>query len=149
MLAFALRQDFDFPAGVFRVARVHAKQVACEDRRLVTPGSRADFEEHVAVVEGVGRNQRLLQIKQQLLAPILEPREFFLSHLPHFFVGVLRHFLGGGDIVQDALVFLEGPHHRLDARVFPREIAKLVLIGNDVRVGQQAGDFLEAVADGL
>ena len=44
---------------------------------------------------------------------------------------------------------LEGLHDGFDACVLLRQFPKLVLVGDDVRVGEQSGDFFETIADGL
>ena len=136
VLSLAGRQDLDAPASILGVFRIHAKQVAREDRGLVAAGPRPNLEINIAVVERVGRNQRFLQVEQQLLALLLERRELLLAHLPDFLVRIGRHFLGGYDVIENALVALERLHDRLDARVFPGEIAKLVLVGDDIRIGK-------------
>ena len=50
------------------VAQVHARQVAGEQRRFVAAGAGADLEEDVALVVGVARQQRGLQLGVQPLA---------------------------------------------------------------------------------
>jgi hypothetical protein len=66
-LGRALRDDLDLPALALGVARVHAEQVAGEQRRLVAAGAGAHLEEQVAVVVRVARQQRLLQLGLELL----------------------------------------------------------------------------------
>ena len=53
--------------------------------------------------------------------------------------------VGRGDVVEYALVPLEGLHHRFDARVLLRQVPELLLVGDDIRVCEQSGDFLEAM----
>src|SRR6185503_9101379 len=60
-LGVALRDDLDLPPLALGIARVHAEQVAGEQRRLVAAGPRAHCEEQVAVVVRVARQQRFLQ----------------------------------------------------------------------------------------
>src|SRR3546814_5025919 len=50
VLAGAGRFDFDPPALALGVARIHAQQVAGEDRRLATAGAGADLQ-----VQEIGR----------------------------------------------------------------------------------------------
>src|SRR4030042_472222 len=47
VLAGALAQHLDLPALAFGVARIHAEEVAREDRGFVATGARADLEEDV------------------------------------------------------------------------------------------------------
>ena len=63
VLAGALAQHLDSPALPFGVARVHAEQVAREDRGLVAAGAGADLEEDVAVVARVLRDQQLRELE--------------------------------------------------------------------------------------
>ena len=100
-------------------------------------------------VVGVGRDQRFLQVDQQGLAMFFEAGQLLLAHFPHVGIGVIRHLLGCGDVFQNVLVFLEGLHDRLDTRVLFRELAKLVLIGDDVGVREETRELLEAVANRL
>ena len=51
-------QDFQLPALALGVARVHAEQVAGEDRRLVAAGAGAHFQEDIAFVARILRNQQ-------------------------------------------------------------------------------------------
>src|SRR4249920_2662154 len=61
MLAGIFAQDFHAPALGFGVARVHAKQVASEECRLISTGPGAHFEEDVVVITRIFRDQQLLQ----------------------------------------------------------------------------------------
>ena len=61
VLALVLRQRLDPPALALGVARIHAEQVAGEDRRLVATGAGTDLQEHVAAVVGILRQQHALQ----------------------------------------------------------------------------------------
>ena len=45
-------EDLDPPALALGITRVHAEQVAGEDRRLVAAGAGTGFPEHVAPVVG-------------------------------------------------------------------------------------------------
>ncbi len=57
-VAGALATDLALPALPLGVAHVHAQQVAGEQRRFVAAGAGADFEEGVAHVVGVARQQQ-------------------------------------------------------------------------------------------
>ena len=62
-IARRLRYHLHLPALAFRVARVHAKEVAREERRLIPAGPGADLEEDVALIVGVLRQEQLLQLR--------------------------------------------------------------------------------------
>src|SRR3569832_1917709 len=53
--AGVFRHDLNLPALALGIARVHAQQVAGEQRRLVTARAGADFQEDVALVVGIFR----------------------------------------------------------------------------------------------
>ncbi len=63
----ALGHDLDLPAPALGIARVHAEQVAGEERRLVAAGAGAHLEEQVALVVRVLGQQLLLQLRLELL----------------------------------------------------------------------------------
>ena len=75
--------------------------------------------------------------------------ELFLTHLPDFLVAVVRHLLSGADVIDKRLVFLEQIDDRLDASVFLRQVPKLILVRDDIRISQQPRNFLEAIAYGF
>ena len=66
-LGHALRDDLDLPALALGIARVHAEEVAGEQRRLVAAGPCAHLEKQVAIVVRIARQQRLLQLRFELL----------------------------------------------------------------------------------
>jgi hypothetical protein len=57
-----LGDHLDLPAVAFREARVHAEQIAGENRRLVAARAGADLEKDVALVVRVLRQQHFLQV---------------------------------------------------------------------------------------
>src|SRR5437868_10098605 len=61
-LAQALRDHLDLPAIALGEARVHAEEVAREERALVAAGAGADLEEEVALVVRVTRQEHALQL---------------------------------------------------------------------------------------
>ena len=56
--ALAHRKHLDLPALAFRIFQVHAEKVAREQRGFVAARSRANFENDIALVGGVLRQQR-------------------------------------------------------------------------------------------
>ena len=89
VFALVLGEDLDSPALALGVARVHAEQVAGEDRRLVATGAGADLEEHVAAVVGVLGQQHALQAGLQLDQLLAGLGDLFLGHLAQVRVAVL------------------------------------------------------------
>src|ERR1700704_1738345 len=51
------------PTLAFRIARIHAEQVTCEERRLVSSGSGTDLEEDIALIVRILRQEQLLQLR--------------------------------------------------------------------------------------
>src|SRR6185437_16144004 len=77
MLAGAVAEQLDLPALRLRVACVHAKQIAGEDRGFVPTGSGADLEVDVALVALIAGEQQLQQLPSPQLPlqpPILGER---------------------------------------------------------------------------
>ena len=62
VLAGAGGQHLELPALALGVARVHAEQVAGENRRLVAAGAGAHFEEDVGVVARILRDQQQTEL---------------------------------------------------------------------------------------
>ena len=94
--------------------RVHAEQLAGEERRLVAAGAGADFEDDVLLVVRVLRYEQNLQLGDQGVAPRVQRLELFLRQLAH--VGVARRgeLFGAADVVGDAPVFTVFLDQRLD-----------------------------------
>jgi hypothetical protein len=69
VLARALAHHLDLPALALGVARVHAEQVAREDRGLVAAGAGTDLEEQVRFVVGVLRDQEPGELERLCLEP--------------------------------------------------------------------------------
>ncbi len=60
VLTEAFAENLDLPLVVFRVARIHAKQVAGKNGGFITTGAGADFQEDITVVVRVFRQQQFL-----------------------------------------------------------------------------------------
>ena len=139
---------------LFRVARVHAEQLAGKQAGLVSPGAGADLEHHVALVVGILRPQLVLQ-------PFLEGADALLQALA-LFVCECIELVVGREFVEQLLVLLElcthllqlfpEGHHRRDLGEGLARLTKLVRIGEQFRVGEtegelpvRAGEFFEAI----
>src|SRR3977135_1750572 len=61
LVAAAISRAFGYhlplPTLAFRVARIHAEQVTCEERRLVSSGSGTDLEEDIALIIWILRQE--------------------------------------------------------------------------------------------
>ncbi len=60
--AFAERDDLDRQALALHEALVHPVEVGREQRRLVAAGAGADFDDGVAIVQRVARQQQLVEL---------------------------------------------------------------------------------------
>jgi hypothetical protein len=94
VLARAFAQRLDLPVLCFRIARIHAQQIASKDRRFVAAGAGADFQVDVARVARVVRQQQLLQLHVACLQQRPQATHFLLAQCPHAGVAVLLHVLG-------------------------------------------------------
>ena len=139
MLAGTLAQDLDFPALRFRIARIHAEQIAGEDRRLVAAGAGAHLEEDVAVVVRILRNEQALQL------------EFFGGDARR----QLRQLFLHCELARDGGICFEGDEtavaldQRPQSRIFHRQFAKLVLAPMVPGIREQAADFFESLVEFL
>ena len=134
--ALAFRQDFDFPALPFGVAGIHAKQVAGEQGRLVAARAGADFQENIALVVGVFRQQQLLQVDFNLRQLFPGAVCLVLGKRLHLRVG--EHFLSGFQVQFGLLEALVELDYRGDFGMFAGEAA----IGFHVRRGVAAAQSL-------
>ena len=97
VLARAGRFDLDPPALAFGVARVHAEQVAGEDRRLVAAGAGAHFQVQVAIVA----RHRAAPAAPAVRAPAARRRALaaaISSSASSRSSGIAAHRLGGGQV---------------------------------------------------
>ena len=72
--AGAFGHDFGFPALLGGVALIHAEQDAGEQRGLVAAGAGADFENDVAVIHRILRNEMDADLLLELVAARLQRR---------------------------------------------------------------------------
>ncbi len=145
VLALALGKDLHAPALFLGVARIHAEQVAGEDRRLVAAGTGTDFQEHVAPVVRVLGQQHALQIGFQGFELRLGLGHFLLGHLAHVGIAVLEQRLGAFEVLLDLAQLAIGDDHRLDLGVFARIGAEAVLVTDDLGIAEQRGELFETV----
>ena len=116
--------DLDLPALSLRIARVHAEQVAGEDRRLVAAGAGAHFQVDVAFVARVLGDQVREQFGVELLQPCAGRGDFLLGQFAQF--RVAAHRLGGGQIAPGLLLGGQRRGDRLQLRELARELAERV-----------------------
>ena len=147
MLALTGADHLHFPATLIGVLGIHAEQIAGKNGRLVATGASADFEEYVGTVAGVFRQHQFLQFFGKLLHARLGITGFFRAHFAHIRIAVVLHGFRRVQIVRRLQIRLIAFHHRIDFRVLPGQITKLVLIADHIRVRQQSRQFFEPVCE--
>ena len=145
VFADALADHLRLPAPALGISQVHAQQIAGKQRRFGTTGTGPHFEIDVALVIGVARQQQALQLGLQCAQRGAGILAGVLGELGHFRVG--QHGLGAVQFDLRTCVPLIALADRFELCVLTTEIAKAVGVGLHVRVGQQYGDLLEALAD--
>src|SRR2546427_2072359 len=93
-IARRFRYHLHLPALAFRIARVHAKQVAREERRFVPAGPGADLEEDVALIVGILRQEELLQLRFERGEPLAARFDLAFSVASH--LGIVEQLLRFG-----------------------------------------------------
>lgn len=117
VLALVLRQRLDPPALALGVARIHAEQVAGEDRRLVATGAGTDLQEHVAAVVGILRQQHALQAVAEGGEAAARFGDLLLGEVAQLRVAVLEQRLGTLEVGLHLAVVAERQDHRFDLGV--------------------------------
>ena len=142
MFAFVGAHDLHAPAARFGVTAVHPEQIAGKQRRFITAGTGADFDKGVAFIIRILRQQQHLQLLLHLLAFRFRVAQFFLRHFAHF--RIVEHHLCSFDIVLHLAPFGIAARHVAQLRIFPRQRAESILIGDGRSITQQRLNFLMA-----
>jgi hypothetical protein len=131
VLAGALAQHLDAPALALGVARVHAEQVAGEDRGFVTAGAGADFEKDVRLVARIARDQQLRELRGLRVDPLLEGAELVFGQRAQLRVGFREHRMRRRALGLEPQEFAKTRADRLEPRVLHRQVAKAVRPADD------------------
>ena len=134
-------------AAPLRVARVHARQIAREQRRFVTARAGANFDESVARVVRVLGQQHALQFGVQLVQLGLGSGDFLARQVGH--VGVGQHVLRRAQVGLALLIARPAAGHGGDLGVLAREGQELGHVGHDVRAGEEEVQLAQAVGVAL
>ena len=127
----------DRPAALFRVSHVHTQQVAGEQRRFLATGAGLDLHDRVTRVIGVTRNQRGAQLLFGCGQLAFQPLGLFGE------IGIFgRHLAGRLQIVLHLLVCGVGGDDGTQFGVAPTQLAHLVGIGCDLRLGHLLFDIV-------
>ena len=132
------RRHREVPALHLAVFRVHAEEVARKQSSLVATRTATDFQRHVLAVLRVGRDEQELDFLLQLRDALLVHGDFLTRHLLHFGVILHReHLLRLLQTLHRVDVLLSGLHDVLQILVFLCQLHIPLLVGNDIRVGNE------------
>ncbi len=143
VFAFVGAHHLDTPAAAFRIAAVHAEQIAGKDRRLIAAGAGAHFEEAAALVIRIFRQQQHLQLLLQRFTGRPRLFQLFLRHLAHF--RIVQHHFRRLQILLHLTPFQEAAADVGQLRVFSRQRAEPVLLGDDAGIAEQRLHFFMAL----
>ncbi len=138
-----LAHDLDLPALPLGIARVHAQQIAGEQRAFLAAGAGADFQDQVAVVVGVLRQQQRLQAGLQFFE--LRARGIDLVAGKGLHLRVVEQRLRGGQIVLGLPVMRILLGHGRQLGMLARQLAVLLHVRGRVFAREQGVDFVEAL----
>src|SRR5216683_2262690 len=93
------------PTLALRVARIHAEQVTCEERRFVSSGSGTDLEEDVALIVWILRQEELLQLRFERGEPVAPGLDLTLRVAFH--LGIVEQRLRFGDMPLGVAILVE------------------------------------------
>src|SRR6266853_2771225 len=99
------------PTLALRVARIHAEQVTCEERRFVSSGSGTDLEEDVALIVWILRQEELLQLRFERGEPVAPGLDLTLRVAFH--LGIVEQRLRFGDMPLGVAILVEKVDNRL------------------------------------
>jgi hypothetical protein len=145
--ALAGAHDLAAPAGPLGMARVHAQQVAGEERRFVAAGAGADLEEGVARVLRVLGQQQALQLVLERAQLGLGAGDLFPGHLGH--IGVVQHLARGRQVRLALQVALVAARHLRHLGMLARDASVLRHVGHDVLAREQEVQLAEALRKAL
>src|SRR6185437_6507860 len=140
-LAGAFRHHLHLPAMALGEARVHAEEVAGEERALVAAGAGADLEEEVLLVVGIAWDEHALEVELQLGELRARGADLLLGEFAHR--RVPRHFLRGVQVLRGVAIRDEGLDHGEDLGALLRELAEIVDVLDHRRVGKPRVDLLQ------
>ena len=149
MLGRTLTDRFHRPSSPLRVAAVHAKQVSCEQRGLVSTGSGSNLEIDVARVGRIGRDQEAAQFVLDTASLYLGFRDLLLSEGLHFSLTLsqqLFRFLNAGERMPVAVVTLD---QRPKFGVFPGQAAIACRVLRCPGFGEQARELFQPLVQAV
>ncbi len=117
-LRFGAAEQLNFPALVFCIAGIHAKQVPGKQGSLVTAGAGPDFKNDIPIVIRIFRQQHHLELLFKLLLFGFQFGDLCTGHLTNFGIAVLEQFLAAGNLFPDLAIALVAVDHINQFSVF-------------------------------
>ena len=122
---------------------VHPQELGREQRRLLAAGAGPDLHDDVAVVVGIARDERDLEILDEPRLPGLELRDLVAGHRLHLLVRLgVEHVAGAGQLLADVAQLPVRGDDRLQAGQLPPQPAQLVGIREHLGRSQLAADLV-------
>ena len=107
------------------VALVHPVEIGREERRLVPAGAGAEFDDGVAVVEGVAREEELVQLLGEREDFGGQPGHVGPGHAGELGIGLASELLGLGSLIFGPGQALRQPNDRREPGVLPAQRLQL------------------------
>src|SRR5258707_11162697 len=139
--AVGVRDGFARPAVPLDIARVQAEQMRREEGGFVATGARANFDDGVAVVERIVRQQGGLELRLEVGDGRFEPRDFVRRFGHHVWVVNGNELAGFGELVLGLLELGRQLDDRLEATVLSAQVGDFSGVAEGVRVGEQPFDL--------
>jgi len=119
-----------------REPAVHPQEIGGEERGFVATRAGAQLDDHVALIEGIGRYQELVELRFELLNLGLEPIDVGSGELLEPRVGVAREFPGLGQVTGELLETGGGLANTIEPRMLAAERLQLLRIPCGRRIGE-------------
>ena len=143
-----MRHHLDLPALALGVARVHAVEVAREQRGFVAAGAGADLEDRVLAVARILRQEQDLDLLLVVPRLLLELAQLFARQLAQLGIGLgLGHLLGLREVFCELLVRAPRRDERIEVGVLARELQELGALVDDLGGAEQRADFFVATLE--
>ena len=129
--------DLHLPALDFGITGVHAEEVGGEQGRFLTAGTGADFKDGVLFVQRVLGQQQHLDLVLQLGQFGFGGGDLFLRHGLDVRIAVVQELLVLFQFLREAAMTAEQFHHVAQVRMRLGQLAVLILVVVDVRLGKR------------
>jgi hypothetical protein len=135
--------DIHSPVLPFGISRIHAKHIGDKQPSFIAAGSGTNFENDIAFVVRILRQQQQLQIGLAHGEALIECRQFLFGHRLHFGieVGLAKHGLGVGETCHQRLVFGILRSNFAVVAVRFRDLLIALAVGCNFRVGELQVQF--------